>query len=307
MSRRLGYAAVAFSAVLFALGGVFARSLMDQGANPVELTEGRAWVATAGLGLILLIRRGVRRPSRASETPKERFPLVPTLMFGGFLAAANLTYYLSISYLPVAIAVVLQYTGPAVVVLWKAVVDRTPPTRRVLVALFLSLCGVVLVTELHKVLTGGGVGLSAIGMLFAGIASLAYAGYVLLGEHVGKTVDFISSTFYAFVTASTIWLVVQLFRGEPTTLDQPRFWPPIVFLAVASTIASFLLFMWGLKRIGASRAGITSTLEPVSAALFAWLFLSQGLSVVQIVGAALVIMGIGAIQAEKKAPDLEAA
>ena len=61
-------------------------------------------------------------------------------------------------------------------------------------------------------------------------------------------------------------------------------------LGIVATVIPFSLFLWGLARIGPSRAGIVSTLEPLSAAVIAYFWLSQSLGGVQIAGAALVYL-----------------
>ena len=65
---RVGYLAVSGAGVLWGFGGTFARYLIDRGASVVELTEARAWVTLAGVGLVLALRRRerpvTREPSR---------------------------------------------------------------------------------------------------------------------------------------------------------------------------------------------------------------------------------------------------
>jgi drug/metabolite transporter (DMT)-like permease len=96
---------------------------------------------------------------------------------------------------------------------------------------------------------------------------------------------------------------VQVVRGRPHTLLDPRFVPGIFFLAIATTIAPFLLFVWGLERVRASDAGVVSTLEPLTAAVIAYIWLGQHLSAMQLAGGLLVIGGIGLVQAERPSPE----
>src|SRR3990170_2922747 len=102
---RVPYIAIATAAFLWAVGGAYASRLIDRGASPVELTEARAWIAVVGIGLIAWARRRHRRPIVGGL--KNAVPLL--VMFGISLALANLTYYLAIARLPVAVAIVIQY------------------------------------------------------------------------------------------------------------------------------------------------------------------------------------------------------
>jgi drug/metabolite transporter (DMT)-like permease len=294
--NRLGYLAVAAAAVLWALGGTYARVLIDRGASPVELTEARAFIAVAGIGLVLAARR---RPS--PSRPGRR--ILPMMVgFGLALAAANFTYYFAISLLPVAVAIVIQYTAPGLVVLVKAVEEGKPPSGRVLLALALAFAGVVALSEVYRVIGGSAAGVDFLGVGAALASSVAFASYVLLGEKVQALFGAERSTFCGFAVASVFWLGVQAVRGRPDTLLEPDFIPGILFLGTAGTIAPFLLFLWGLRIVTASPAGIVSTLEPVAAAVLAYLMLGQTLTLAQIVGATSVIVGITVVQLERPPP-----
>lgn len=289
---RLGYLAVAAAAVLWAVGGTFARTLMDRGASPVELTEARAWIALVGVGAIVAVRgRGGPR----GEPVSARL----TVAFGLSLAAANFTYYLAISLLPVAVAIVVQYTAPGLVVLWKAAAEKQRPSRRVVAALLLALAGVALLAEIHRVPLGRTAGISALGMAAAMASALSFAAYVLMGERVGRAVGPERAVFYGFMVASLFWMAVQGIRGRPDTLLDVSFLPGILFLGVFATILPFLLFLRGLDLVKASAAGIISTLEPVSAAVLAYVWLGQALTLLQITGAASVVVAIAVVQSER--------
>lgn len=291
-----GYGAVAAAAVLWAAGGAFASRLIDQGASFVELTEARAWVTVIVLGGFTLLRgRGRRRELPGSGGP----PVWIVLVFGLSIAAANFTYYASLSRLPVAIAITIQYTAPGLVVLWAAFAQDVRPSRRTVVSLLAAVLGVALLAEVPLLVARGSLRLDGIGFLFAGLSAFAFAIYIVSGEHVGRVLGARDTVLRGFVVASVLWVGVQLVRGRPDTLLDPRFLPGIVFLAFATTIAPFVLFVWGLERISASEAGIMSTLEPLTAAVIAFVWLGQSLSPWQIAGGLLVIVGIGLVQAER--------
>ncbi len=292
-AKRAGYAAVSAAAVLWAVGGTYASRLIHQGASFVELTEARAWITA----LTLLVASAVRR-GRSAEPSGRVNPLL-IVLFGCAIAGANFSYYASLSRLPVAIAITVQYTAPGLVVLWAAIAAREGPGRRVLASLGAAVIGVALLAELPQVVASGHLRLDGLGLVLSIAAAFSFATYMAAGEHVARAIGSRASVLRGFLVASVLWVVVQAFRGRPDTLLEPRFWPGIAFLAVATTIVPFLLFVWGLERVRASDAGIVSTLEPLTATLLAWVWLGQSLSVVQLIGAALVIVGIGIVQAER--------
>lgn len=288
---RVPYLLIATAAFLWAIGGTYASKLIEQGASPLELTEARAWIAVFGIGLIAWVRRRHRRPVVGGL--KKAVPLL--VLFGIFLALANLTYYLAIARLPVAVAIVIQYTAPGLVVLWKALVDQQRPSIKITAALLLALGGVVLLSGVLT-LSRAQLTFDAVGLAAAVASSLTFAAYVLTGEKVGERMAPELGMFYGFVVAGGLWLLVQALRGSPDTLLNRDLWPAILFLGIVTTVIPFTLFLIGLSKVKASAAGIISTLEPVSASLLAFVFLHQGLTIVQLTGAIAVIIGIGVVQ-----------
>lgn len=103
-----------------------------------------------------------------------------------------------------------------------------------------------------------------------------------------------------FGVASVLWIVVQATHGRPDTLLDGSLLPGVVLLGFIATVIPFMLFVWGLQRIGASRAGIVSTLEPLSGAVFAYIWLDQRLDAWQLAGAAMVLAGIAVVQSEQE-------
>jgi drug/metabolite transporter (DMT)-like permease len=290
---RAGYLAVCTAAVLWAVGGAYASRLIDQGASFVELTEARAWITAIVLGAVALARRGPR------ARPSGRAPTWIVVAFGLSIAGANFTYYAALSRLPVAVAITVQYTAPALVVVWAAVAGRQLPSRRAVAAVAAAMLGVALLAEVPSVVAGGGLRLDGIGFAMAGLSAFAFSSYMVSGERVGRAYDALDAVLRGFVVSSILWVVVQVVRGRPDTLLDLDFLPGILFLAVATTIAPFLLFVWGLQRIRASDAAIVSTLEPLAAAVIAFVWLGQSLSAWQIGGGVLVIAGIVLVQAER--------
>lgn len=298
---RLGYLAIASAAVLWATGATVASRLFDRGAAPIEVAAARAWIATIGIGVLVLAARW-RRARRTSSREGPRRPgLRSVVPFGLSIAAANFLYYFAISRLPVAIAIVIQYTAPGLVVLWTATAARRRPSARVAWALALAFLGVALLAELPQVVARGEARLDAAGILAALGSAMAFAVYMLTGESLGRVFGPDGALLRGFGVAGIFWIAVLGTRGRPDTLLDSSFAPGILFVSIGATIAPFLLFLWGLGHVGASRAAIVATLEPLAAAAFAYLWLDETLGALQVVGAAMVVAGIAVVQSERPA------
>jgi drug/metabolite transporter (DMT)-like permease len=73
-------------------------------------------------------------------------------------------------------------------------------------------------------------------------------------------------------------------------------WALVLWVVVLGTIAPFTLVVGALRHLSATRVGVTAMLEPVVATVVAWAWLQESLSAVQLLGAAVVLAGIGLSQ-----------
>ena len=283
-SALLGYAAVAAAAALWAVAAVVARRVFDDGVEPVELTESRAVLAALGFALL---------PSSWRRPPKGRPALVVAL--GIALALVNATYYVSVSRIPVAVALVIQYTAPALIVGWMSVVASRPPGRDVTVALVGALVGVVLVLDVPGSVGGD---VDGVGVAAATASAFLFASYIVLAERASAVYGSAAAMFRGFLVATVFWALYQVLagRGVPHELWARENLPEVLYVGLAGTLAPFLLFAWGLQWVRAERASIAATLEPVIAAVVAWAWLGQSLGPVQVAGGLLVVVAVATLQ-----------
>jgi drug/metabolite transporter, DME family len=282
-SPLLGAACVVGAAALWAIAAAVARDLFEAGVEPLELAAARSFVAAAGLSLVGSAWRG---------TGGGRPVLVAAL--GVAIALVNATYYIAIDHLAVAVAIVLQYTGPAMLVAWVASRTRSVPPRGVITAVVAALLGVALVSELPA----GDLGQLDLVGIGAGLASAAlFATYTLLSEAASGVYGPVGALRRAFTAASLFWIALMLVRGWPAELFEPSNLWRVLFVGVLGTLAPFWLYLQGVHQIKAERASIVATSEPVLAALVAWTWLGEALSAMQIAGGLLVIAAIVMLEA----------
>jgi len=110
--------------------------------------------------------------------------------------------------------------------------------------------------------------------------------------------------FYAFLFATLSWHIFYPpfhYLRAGYTLGQ---WGGMLYVSVMGTVLPFALFFMGINLIRSTRASITATLEPISAGLFAYLFLGEGLSPLQMVGGAMVVGAIILLQLKREQDEL---
>jgi drug/metabolite transporter (DMT)-like permease len=265
-----------------------ARSLFDDGVEPLELVQARALLSAAGLALI---PAAWKRPERGAA--------LTAVALGLSIALVNAVYYVAIERLAVAVALVLQYTGPALLVGWVAVTTRKAPSKEIVLALVAAFVGVMFVSELLTEDLGD---LDAIGIACGAAAAVFFATYTLLSERAGAAYGVLGALFRGFLAASAMWIVFQIPRGWPSALTTPEHLPRVLFIGLAGTLAPFLLYLWGVRRVNPERAIIAATLEPPVAGVIAWIWLDQVLSPLQIVGGALTLAAVALLQVRKADP-----
>jgi drug/metabolite transporter, DME family len=282
----LGLVAVSTAAALWAVGAAVASSLFEDGVTPLELSQARAYITAAGLALLPTAWQ-----KRTGDGKRSSWVLLAAM--GLAIALVNLTYYVAIDRIPVAVAIVLQYSAPAMVVGWTAFRNRKRPPTPVVLALAGALLGIVLLSE---VLSGNLGRLDALGIAMGLGAAITFAAYTLLSEPVNARYGPVQAIFRGFEIASLFWLAIQLPREWPAALFEPDNVTRVLFVGLAGTLLPFLLYVWGVGRMQAARASIAATLEPVLAAVIAWVWLDQTLSLIQFVGGAFVIVAVVSLQ-----------
>jgi drug/metabolite transporter (DMT)-like permease len=292
---RLGYAMALTAATLWAFNGVVSKVIIESGDVPSQrLTQ----VRTTGAFLLLVAALALAAPQ---SLPIRRDELPTLLTFGVLgLAFVQWLYFEAISRLDIGVALLIQYVAPVLVAVWARFAYHEPVRRRIWAALALSVAGIALLVELWDGLTLDGIGVAA-----ALGSAITFAVYVLSAERAVARRDPVSLVCYGFLLASVFWAAVQPLTSFPLDavddsvsllgrlqdLDLPV-WLLMTWMVVLGTIVPFALLAGSLRHIPASRAAITAMFEPVAATIFAYAWLGETLTAIQLVGAFVVLAAI---------------
>lgn len=287
-SRLTGYMMVIVAATLFGFNGSLSRLLFDDGISPTTLVEFRMLIG--GLCLMLVMSMGARKELRVRT--RQWGWLVA---FGITLALVTFTYFVAISRLPIAVALVIQFTAPAWIAIGEAMIRRRAPSRYVLSALGLTFGGVALLTGIWHLSLNG---LDPLGLLYAVFGLITYAAYLLLGRRLGRDIPSLTTTTYGAIVAAIFWLCIQPLWTVPANTWTPHHLLLITLVGILGMAIPFSLVIGALRIIDATRAGIVSTFELVAGGVIAYFWLGQQLDVLQIMGGILVLVGIVILQSE---------
>jgi drug/metabolite transporter (DMT)-like permease len=130
------------------------------------------------------------------------------------------------------------------------------------------------------------------------MAALAFATYSILSERCMQTHTPWTVLFYGLLFAALTWNVLHSPLAAFFRAYTPLEWGCIGFVGTFGTIVPFGLYFEGIKRISATHASITATLEPVTAGAVAMLFLGERMTTLQMVGGLVVITAIVLLQGQ---------
>ncbi|GHO72586.1 hypothetical protein KSD_03570 [Ktedonobacter sp. SOSP1-85] len=293
--QAMGYAMAASASLLFGFNGNLSRLLFDGGITPVTLVEFRMLIGGLCLLALMLVgwRQGLKWYTRQWGW---------IIAFGLTLALVTYTYFMAISLLPIAVALIIQFSAAAWMAMGEALWLRKLPTRPVLLALLCTLGGLLLLTGAWHLNLNG---LSPLGLLFAILALLSFIAYLLLGKRVGRDVPSLPATSYGALVAAVFWLCVQ----PPWMIPAATWnWQNLLLMAVvgiAGMAIPFALELGALRHVEATRIGIVTTLELVAGSIIAYFWLGQLLDLPQIIGCVLVLVGLVVLQYDA-APEIAA-
>jgi drug/metabolite transporter (DMT)-like permease len=309
-SATIGVAFAVGAAVLFSINATVSKLVLQHGLTPVELVSLRS----AGAAIILMGYTAITRPAALRVGRRELVFLAVYGVCG--IAMVQWLYFVAIARMPVGVALLLEYTAPLMVALWVRFARGEQVRSRVWVALALCLFGLALVAQVWDGLT-----LDRIGVLAALGAAAALATYYLMGEAGLGQRDPVSLMGWIFTFSAILWAIVKPWWRFPfDVLDDEVALPGglaghtvtvgalSAWVVLLGTVAAFGLVLLAVGRVGAARVGILGMLEPVLSALVAWWVLSEQLATVQLVGGAVVLVGVALAEtARRRAVDAPSA
>jgi drug/metabolite transporter (DMT)-like permease len=292
----LGAGLIVLAAVCFGTLGPITRFADDAGVGSLAIVAWRAGIGATAMLLLLLALRGAsgRRPLSFREVPpRDRWFIGAASIANLFL---NLAMFIAFVRIEIGLALLVFYSYPAFValasVIWFG--ERLDSVRWS--ALAVSMLGLTLT------LAGSGDlgGLDALGIGLSFLAALTQAFYVLSARHGFGRVPPVEAAAVTMGGAALGYLVIALVTGQLVSLGAPlgsgQALVPVLLAGFIGAAIPTLCFITGIRLLGAPRAAILATLEPVvGVALAAWL-LGEQPALLQLVGGALILVAAVLLQ-----------
>jgi inner membrane transporter RhtA len=200
--------------------------------------------------------------------------------FGVVLAAMNTAFYSAIDRIPLGVAVTVEFIGPL------AVAVAGSRRGRDVIWAALAAAGILALTH------GSAHALNTLGVLFALLAGVMWAAYILLNAQLGRAFETGGGLAIAISVGALAMLPIGIAQGGAHLLS-PRSLALGAALGILSSAIPYSLEMEALRRIATSVFGVLMSLEPAVAALVGFVAIGQGLSARALLGIALVMIASG--------------
>ena len=222
----------------------------------------------------------------------------PQLLAYGLAGVAGCQglYFVAASRLPVGVAILLEFTGPVLVVGWIRVVRGVPLARSAVIGVGIALIGLGCVVQVWS-----GTKLDPVGLAAGLGAAACQAVFFLVIDRLTGDVDTLVITAVGFRgrrggahrSGAAAWTAPWhvLTSTVPLGRHSAPGWLLAGWLVGVSTLFAYLAGVVAVQRLSAPVAGAVGYVEAVAATLIAWVVLGERLAPVQLTGGAIVLVG----------------
>jgi drug/metabolite transporter (DMT)-like permease len=289
-TKSVGLGFAVFSAITFGGSGPFAKALIGAGFSP----EQAAWIRIVGAAALLVPLALIFRGSTGLRTARASWPQLVLYGLTG-IAGCQTLFFIAASRLPVGVAILLEFSGPVLVVGWLKFGRKVPVPRSAALGVAIALVGLACVVEIWS-----GLQLDLVGLLAGLGAAACQATYFVLIDKLTGVADPLVMTAAGSVVGAVVltaiaapWTVPWHALTDTIAIGQRSApgWIFAAWLIVISTVVAYLAGAAAVQRLSAAIGGAVAYVEVVAASLFAWILLDETLTRTQVIGGAIVLVG----------------
>ena len=281
------------SAVTFSAKAIFVKLAYKYDIDPTSLICLRLLFSVPFFIVILIYSWRSKHP-RLSV--KDHLWLIAVAIFGFYLSV--FLDFWGLLYLSAGLERIILFSYPAMVVLMTRLFFKERISRRAFIALLITYLGIV-ISYIDEVSVNGANQFKGVVLILA--CSLFYAGYMVASQSIISKIGSLRFTAYVMIVATGAGLIHQTlvkplqFGGYPSEVYRIA-----LTMAIVSTVIPTLLLSEGIKRVGASRAAIINTIGPIATIYLAHVYLGEDITALQLVGGALVVIGVVFLSQRRK-------
>ncbi len=274
-----GYVKFITAMLIWGSIGIFVRGI-DLPSSGIALLRG-------AIGSLFLLAASLIIKNRLSRTAIKRNGLL-LLLSGTALGLNWIFLFEAYRYTTIAAATLSYYFAPVFVMMLAPVVLKEKWTPVKIVSIFSAMCGLFLVIT-NGNLHFGEQGSHAAGIMFGLLAAVFYASLILMNKFIKNLSDF-DTTVVQLTVAAAVLLPYVLFKED---LNFAGFGTETILLilvvGIVHTGIAYLLYFSAIKELKGQSIAVLSYIDPVSAVIFAAIFLGEGMTLLQTAGGILIL------------------
>ncbi|MBQ1237440.1 MAG: DMT family transporter [Oscillospiraceae bacterium] len=277
-NRLKGILLVILSAVIYGATPCMSKYTYSHGSNAIMSTLLRSLLPIPIILCILAAKK------ISVKIPLKTFgKLAVIACFGSTFTSVMLN--LSYNYIPVGMSTTLHFVYPTFVTVLCALFYREHITSSKVLALLISGGGILCFFQ------GGNTNLT--GILLALGSGLTYAFFMVTVDKWGaKDMHPMVFSFYICIFVS-VYTTIYAFLTDSFTLGlTPLSWIYTIIVAISVSVGANAFLQMGIKHTGASTSAILSMFEPITSVVCGVLFLRESLSVMKLLGCALILFAV---------------
>ncbi|AXT54957.1 DMT family transporter [Aquimarina sp. MMG015] len=279
--------------IILAIIGVVlfsAKAVMVKMAYKYQVTSEHLLLFRMSFSLpVYIIIAQFNKPSSLEKIKKKDYLWIVFFGFIGYYLASYFDF-LGLQYIKAGLERIILFVYPTLVLVISRIFLKHKITKQQLVAILITYIG-VLITFWQELQLDTPNLLSGVSLIF--LSALTYAIYLVGSGWLIPKFGVVVFTSYAMIISSLCIISQYLIFDRSDILSYSlEVYVLSVLMAFFSTIIPSYLISWAIARLGASNVAIIGSLGPVSTILLAFFILEESLSVLQIIGAGIVIFGI---------------
>ncbi|MEL4308376.1 DMT family transporter [Joostella sp. CR20] len=277
--------------VLFSAKAVMVKMAYEYDISTVNLLLFRMLFSLPFYVLVLIFTK-----KEADSLPKKNYLWILLFGFIGYYLASYFDF-LGLQYIKASIERIILFIYPTIVLLLSRFFLKRPITTVQVLAILLTYIGVI-IAFWDELSVDGNQFLLGAGFIF--LSAITYASYLVGSEWLIPKFGVVRFTSYAMVV-SCMSVVLHYIIFEHTSLlgYHQNVYILGMLMAILSTVIPSYLVSYAIKEIGASNFAILAGLGPISTIVLASIFLDERLTLLQLAGAVVVIVGIVLVSLSK--------
>lgn len=184
-------------------------------------------------------------------------------------------------------------TSPVFITLGAVLFLGESGNKQLAIGIILSLIGVIVVISEGSLQMLWTLQFNLGDILFLG-ALVCWVLHGLLGKVVMKDISPLATTAVTTTVGSILLFVVSLSENDWGSLKNmsSQAWVEMLFMIICSTVIAFLLWNYGISKLGASKSSIYMNLVPINTAWLSVVFYGSRITFLQVFGMMMVIVGV---------------